>query len=494
MPADAKTLDVLFPRPPALPTSVLSPTALPGVSEASAAMLVQCLKDNHINFHCFFNDSGFHNHLAHHLFAAYKMGATAPLIEAAYKEHASYQRKAFKSPGPIDAKNWKEHLGDENYYASYLDFFTNEVLTKGMSASVETYVFSDDANWQGFEKDANKAPRMLDRFMAGLVHPIIHFGHGAEFNIPGMAVEGLAWTAVHDTPTGPLLPPDFFTVPAAAGTLSKLTASLSLSSAPKTATQGLHSFTIVARMLKDAALAPGIACKEESPQHFQDVLKNQGELIRAYAKEWAGEITSSEDAHKKVEEISWVAVLIYGLAGWSKARGFRADFFTMHLVTSSLFLSSILPLLSHSSQSRVLRAHFSIALGWWVSRGRPAVDVRGFYAAVSATPAVPVPDPKPDGATLDRGTLVQNPWFNLLQSTLPHPDEHLLKLERTLAHYAALYGDRPKGHWAGTELEGAEELDGSVFVRVAGASLKRLGRVREGEPSHSWDRDGFFQQ
>lgn len=494
MPVDAKTLDILFPRPPAQPPSALSPTALPGVSEASAAMLVQCLKDNHLNFHCFFNNMGFHNHLAHHLLAAYKMGATAPLIKAAYQEHASYQRKAFTSPGPINAKNWKEHLGDENYYASYLDFFTNEVLTKGMSASVEAYVFSDDANWQGFENDAAKAPRMLDRFMAGLVHPIIHFGHGAEFNIPGMAVEGLAWTAVHDAPAGPLLPADFFTAPSAAGTLSRLTQSLSLSSPPKAASTGLHAFTVAARMLKDAALAPGIACKEESPRHFSDVLDNQGELIRAYAKEWAGEIASPEDAHKKLEEISWLSVLIYGVGGWSKKQGFRADFFTMHLVTSSLFLPSILPLLSTSSQSRMLRAHLAIALGYWVSRGRPPFDVRGFYESVSATPAVPVPDPKPDGATLDRGTLVQNPWLNVLQSTLPHPDEHLLKLERALSHYAALYGDRPKGHWAGTELDGAEELDGSVFVRVAGASLKRLGMVREGEPGHGWDRGGFFSQ
>lgn len=31
---------------------------------------------------------------------------------------------------------------------------------------------------------------MLNRFLAGVLHPIIHTGYGAEFGLPGMLVEG----------------------------------------------------------------------------------------------------------------------------------------------------------------------------------------------------------------------------------------------------------------------------------------------------------------
>jgi hypothetical protein len=51
-----------------------------------------------------------------------------------------------------------------------------------MSATLEKYIFSPDAN-------AGKAA-MLSRFFSGLLHPLIHFGHGPEFGLPGLAAEG----------------------------------------------------------------------------------------------------------------------------------------------------------------------------------------------------------------------------------------------------------------------------------------------------------------
>ncbi|KZV90270.1 hypothetical protein EXIGLDRAFT_720589, partial [Exidia glandulosa HHB12029] len=162
------------------------------------------------------------------------------------------------------------------------------------------------------------------------------------------------------------------------------------------------------------------------------------------------------------------------------------------LVTSSLFMPSVLALLSPQSQSALMRCYVAITLGYWVSRGRPPFPIAEFYEHVTAEPSPPVAAPKPNPQTLDKENIVQNPWFNVLQSTVAHPDEHLLKLQRSLAHYGMLYGDRTKGHWTGTEVEGAELLDGSVFVRVAGASLERHGPVREGAERGGWDRNGFF--
>jgi hypothetical protein len=58
-----------------------------------------------------------------------------------------------------------------------------------------------------------------------------------------------------------------------------------------------------------------------------------------------------------------------------------------------------------------------------------------------------------------------------------------------------VYGNREAGRddFKGTELEGAERLDGSLFIRVAVLTDESLGRVREGEESRVWSRTGFYQ-
>jgi hypothetical protein len=57
-----------------------------------------------------------------------------------------------------------------------------------------------------------------------------------------------------------------------------------------------------------------------------------------------------------------------------------------------------------------------------------------------------------------------------------HPDDHMLKIQRTFAHFSSLYGARPKGYFKGTELEGAEELDGSLFLRAAGLTHEYMNQ------------------
>lgn len=169
----------------------------------------------------------------------------------------------------------------------------------------------------------------------------------------------------------------------------------------------------------------------------------------------------------------------------------------MHLVTSSLFLSSLTAYLSPSSQALLLRSYFSVSLAWWVAHGRPGFDIKGFFEADLASPAPPGPLPTPNEKALPSPSsakaITPNPWLPIIQTTLVHPDEHLAKIQRALAHYAVLYGTRVAGlpDFTGTELAGAEHLDGTLFIRVAGLTSKRVGHVREGEPSVFWDRRGF---
>ena len=74
------------------------------------------------------------------------------------------------------------------YYNSYLEFFRDLLLTKDVTEVLEEYVFSAKANVGG--PGIERQPRMLNRFFAALVHPLIHTGNGLEFGILGLVAEG----------------------------------------------------------------------------------------------------------------------------------------------------------------------------------------------------------------------------------------------------------------------------------------------------------------
>ncbi|KAF8980935.1 hypothetical protein BDQ17DRAFT_902720 [Cyathus striatus] len=85
-----------------------------------------------------------------------------------------------------------------------------------------------------------------------------------------------------------------------------------------------------------------------------------------------------------------------------------------------------------------------------------------------------------------------NPWLPILQTTLTHPDDHLVKLQRALFHYANVYSATTPEHLNEAEPKGTSKLDGSLFVRTAILSAERLGWVREGGGLGEWDWVGFY--
>jgi hypothetical protein len=194
----------------------------------------------------------------------------------------------------------------------------------------------------------------------------------------------------------------------------------------------------------------------------------------------------------------------------------------MHLVTSSIFLPSLCALLSLPSKVRLLRAYFAAVCTWYVARGRPALDIAGFFSQKISIPSGLDPDPMKGG--------VPNLWIPLLQSGMAHPDEHLIKTQRALSCWAQKFGVKKarvlpiKGdlnsqgdavqsssathHSAETtsgntlngfdtmpitELPGSEHIDGTLFLRTGLLTADRLGWVREGQNlGEFWDFKGFF--
>ncbi|KIO26253.1 hypothetical protein M407DRAFT_24469 [Tulasnella calospora MUT 4182] len=485
----------------------LTPKLWPGVSAESESELANLLKLNNDKHHIFFNDQGFHNHLAHHLFAAYAMGCSHDVLSAAYHLHADYQRPAFQSPGEITENNWTEYLGNKDYYNAYMHFYGSQINAHGPGKTLEKYVFSQEAN---LTAEGTQGPQMLDRFMSGLLHPMIHTGHWAEFHVPGMLAEGLAMASTTSPDFLDLFPPDFFDYETqqsgsvqsllneAVTRIRRLSLNNPHSSSRSPFTSGAHSLDILHRMLQDPTLAAGKTCQPDSDRKFRDTMNSSGEKIREYAKMW--QVESEREVPEKLEEIAWLATLVYGLGGWRKGKAFRSDFFLLHLVTSSIFIPSLITHLSFPSQSALLRAQLSVILGWWVSRGRPSIPLEDYYS-LEFDPSSFIPKAlqvHPDKSAIGVGknikttNLPSNMWFAIIESTLNHPEEHLLKNQRSLAHFDHLYGKTPQGYFEGkTDLEGAEMLDGTLFWRVALHTQKALGWVREGEPQGSFDRAGL---
>jgi hypothetical protein len=266
---------------------------------------------------------------------------------------------------------------------------------------------------------------------------------------------------------------------------------------------GLHAFAILGRALKDPLLAPideknhgdlDNLCAPDRDERSEKMRARTVEL----SEEWAAgvDISSPGALEQKIEEIAWMNALTYGVGGASpdKTKGFYADFFLMHCVTSSLFLPSILHFLQPASQTRLLRAYFSVCFGYYIARGRPVLNLRKFFDGNPPPLEVPGSQPKPSKSALkvaDGGTAhAHNAWHAVLQSTMLHPEAHVSKCERALAHWAKMYGGRPRGYWTelANELDGAEEMDGSLFVRAGALTLSKVGWVREGEDAEFWDQ------
>jgi hypothetical protein len=163
-----------------LPKTPLNPECfnfvLPGITSKSRLTVDRLLKNNHDRFDVFHNEKRFHNHLTHHVLAAYSFGANEKRLEEIYQNHASYQRKI---PPSLDVTltrdNYKDYLGQVKAYANYLRLFKNEIGQHGIVDTIRRWVWSGD---------------MLSRLVGGVYHPLIHVGYGVEFGLAEQVAEG----------------------------------------------------------------------------------------------------------------------------------------------------------------------------------------------------------------------------------------------------------------------------------------------------------------
>ncbi|KIM44120.1 hypothetical protein M413DRAFT_443166 [Hebeloma cylindrosporum] len=541
---DSSVLEQLFPVP-SLPQSSLSPSHFPGVSPESTAKLQSILKDNHTRWHIFFNEKRFHNHAAHRAIAAWALGADASALQAGYDKDCGYEKKAFESPGPITNTTFNEHLGDDRYFNAYEQFFTQYIKENGVSKAIEEFIFSRRWNLGSNTLSPDKQPQMLSRFLSGVLHPLIHTGYGAEFRIPGMVVEGLAQTALHFSSPDLLAPLSLFEdvddrvagrllnrqFAASAGegigaafntAVSALDTALDKAlhldgegegvtpskrcdvdkAQPEqdngtkanaeelettTDDNGIHALTILSRVLSDSRFAHTEFSEKSEVNMFDDVVKMHGKALGEYVNQWG--ISSDTDLQRKMEEVVWVVCVLYGIGGWTDGKlrrgehDFNADFFFMHLVTSSIFLPALCARISPVSQVRLLKAYFATALTWAIARGQPILNVRGFVEEMHKHGSVVGPS-----ASSHRW---EDTWMRMVEEARAHHDEHVTKIIRALSGWAGDFGTRtarvPIPFHSGDERSGSNSSDdvGMAQRGSAGRSRDAFKETSAGERSEA---------
>ncbi|KAF7985836.1 hypothetical protein HWV62_514 [Athelia sp. TMB] len=453
-----------------------------GITPQAQKQVEALLEDDRKRHHCYFNNIGFHNHLSHHLLAAYDLGASAKLLQA-INDDASDGVKTLlpiqKSPSDhletVTLSNWTQFLGKDNYYVAYLDFFLKEIEANGAAKTLESFIFNPEANGNGSE--------MFSRFLGGVFHPMIQIGYGAEFESDAMVAQGLAQTAVHPT-----------FVPA----LFESTTNETAEDQPS-----LPLFEIVRQFYESETLAPAMPYDADALLSARVRMAAEGgrpAAIRALVARWfsKGEVTP-DIAHKHAE-LTWFATL--QLAGTGKpGREPRPDFFLMHVLTSSLFVPSLTKLIPNfAHQIRLLKGYLAVVLFVAVTRGRPRIspDLLMSYTATPAPPTAPKFTPSSSAVGDPNDIESANPWDVIIPSVLHAPDSHIVKAIRALYYASQQFSATPAGgvpgafDAAGTEtIKGMGNADGTVFVRAAGVLMGQLGWVTYGQPAGWWDGSGL---
>ena len=139
----------------------------PDISLDAATTASRVLQENHERFHISFNDSGFHNHIAHHVLTLFALGASPSEIQSAFDQGKSYQRPQFPVNEKVvedmaDEEKFKNFFGQEEFFHDYVVFFEREIDKKGWPAVVNEYIFSGSEN----------AELMLTRLFAGTATPM----------------------------------------------------------------------------------------------------------------------------------------------------------------------------------------------------------------------------------------------------------------------------------------------------------------------------------
>ncbi|KAI5786484.1 hypothetical protein DFH27DRAFT_528397 [Peziza echinospora] len=369
---------------------------IPNGEDGTKIVLAELLRDNHETNHVFFNDLGFHNHIAHYLLTLYDLGASSETLKETYAREKGYQRP----PPPLHPRaaidltnedNWPTYFGNQEHYTDFLAFFTAEIKTLGWRECISKYIFGK----------SKIAVMMRKNIFGGFYHPVIHFGFGIEFEILSVIAEGLAECATSETVLG----------------------------------DGIAD--IVERIAEEvdpnresnSTLLSLVTEIQNNPNIPKNVFWTDGQdkphaLLSRIGPEVAQIVTKFRckpaDLLQKCAETTNVAALLCG-ASLRPDKQITFDFFMAHMVTTAPFIQLLVnqAWISDEEKCRLMEWKGWTDLLVYASRRGPKLyidDIRGYVPKVNS-----------------KG----NRWFNLFERVLQYKDRtggHGIKLIRALAY------------------------------------------------------------
>ncbi|KAF9532871.1 hypothetical protein CPB83DRAFT_846517 [Crepidotus variabilis] len=449
----------------------------PGLTASSKKLTEALVKKDSDEHHCYYRPSGIHNHTIHHILAAYDLGAKPALLQKIFNQDAPVQRPIILEEQDkgivVDGSNWKRHVGTTHHdYNALYNFFSKQIAEHGISETLSSYVFDQNANKGG--------TLMLLRVFSGLLHPLIQIGYGLEFGHEAIIATGLAQAATGTFIQGSI--PTFDTT-APEKTISLLELLRRVSESDILKPPPFNPDTLISKRFELAYANGGIE-----------------ELQRLCSLYHISDTITDDELDKKIDEIFWVATLLLSATG-KKGRKPRLDFFFMHFVTSSILIRPWFGYLKKQEhKAAFFRIYVFTMMALTLARGRPKIDISlaMSYPAVVRQPMQSNEHIKPSedalGSPFNDDDF--NPWPELIQGALYHPECHVVKTIRSLAYYAKNLGTTSPGDipgaWrdADSQVEtfpGVGQLDGTIFVRAAGLVLNTLGWCAHGQKQGKWD-------
>lgn len=322
---------------------------IPNIKVESAKKANQVLQENHDKFHMFYNEDGFHNHIAHHILTLFALGANPSEIQKAFDENQDYQRPHFPIEDKIikdmaDPDNFKKYLGQEKYFHDYVAFFEKEMDARGWQSVVSEYLFSR----------SSLAEDLLVRMFAGFFHPIIHLGFGIEFHQPAIIAEALAQAAIHGNWPGKFL--------LGAEKEARHTYNSDSGSPSRPLVQLIHETRGTEKIRKAPHLSDGNKVRD-------GILGRAAEEMTSIAAQWRVKPEQKDVEYKTAEMINTDAYFAGG-AQWP-GKVVKFDFFYMHCVNCSIFFSAFVKedWMKIEDKARLLEWKGRMDLALYASRG-----------------------------------------------------------------------------------------------------------------------------
>ena len=325
-----------------------------GQNDDSSTTTSSLLQHNHDNHHIFFDAEGFHNHLAHHLFTIYSLGASPTQIREAYERNTDCQRPLGTLDEDVvkamsDPSKFQSFMGDEKHYHDWVAFFQREMDR-------------DNRGWQGVLQKhllsrTDNADALFIRMYAGFLHPLIHLGFGIEFVQPAIIVEALAQAAVHSGWIGPYL----------------------LQSEQRAQGESASIVSLLDAIRNDKKLATAADWSDGNKIRDGILVRAPEEMIEIASRYRLPRDTTPAMLQKATAEMINANACFTAGSQWPSKKP-KFDFYFMHCMNCSIFFSAFLDpqhdsWLSLEDKKRLLEFKVRLDLAMYASRRAPQLHL-----------------------------------------------------------------------------------------------------------------------